>query len=348
MIAPTQEPLVSIVTPVYNEEEYLRECIESVLAQTYQRWDYTIVNNCSTDRTLDIAQEYAAIDKRIRIHNNESFVPVIANYNIAFRQIAEDSKYCKVVGADDLLFPECLERMVGLAETHPRVAIVGSHGLYSDPTKGVYCRGIPYSVATMQGRELCRSYLLRRGLSVWGSPTFVLFRSDIVRSRYAFFNESNIHADSEACVEFLRDNDFGFVHQILTLTRIRDGSLTEISEDLNTYLPYRLSVLGKFGHLYLTASEEHAQTVDLLRAYYRYLAWQARKWRGAEFWRFHRSKLSEVGHPLSIPRLGAYILLGAMNALLNPGQSVERLVAKARARAVRRAGRSGAEVGQWS
>ena len=50
-------PLVSIVTPAYNEEKYLSTCIESVLAQTYSNWDYMIVNNCSADRTLAIAQE---------------------------------------------------------------------------------------------------------------------------------------------------------------------------------------------------------------------------------------------------------------------------------------------------
>ncbi|MFZ1974630.1 MAG: glycosyltransferase family 2 protein, partial [Candidatus Acidiferrales bacterium] len=67
---PTQErpsPLVSIVTPAYNEENYLAECVESVLAQTYTNWDYTIVNNCSTDATLAIAQKYAAGDPRIRV-----------------------------------------------------------------------------------------------------------------------------------------------------------------------------------------------------------------------------------------------------------------------------------------
>src|SRR5437660_8450669 len=94
-------PLVSIVTPVYNGEDYLRDCIESVLAQTYSNWDYTIVNNCSTDRTLEIAQHYAARDSRIRVHDNGTFVDVIKNHNIAFRQISPKSRYCKLVAPDD-------------------------------------------------------------------------------------------------------------------------------------------------------------------------------------------------------------------------------------------------------
>ena len=49
------QPLVSVITPVYNGEAHLVQCIESVLAQTYQHWDTLIVDNCSTDRTSEIA-----------------------------------------------------------------------------------------------------------------------------------------------------------------------------------------------------------------------------------------------------------------------------------------------------
>src|SRR5689334_20495375 len=106
-MTPERNPLVSIVTPVYNGEAYLRECIESVLSQTYSNWDYTIVNNCSTDRTLEIAEEYAARDSRIRICSGDTFVRVVENHNRAFRQISPKSAYCKVLAADDWLFPEC-------------------------------------------------------------------------------------------------------------------------------------------------------------------------------------------------------------------------------------------------
>src|SRR5688500_12157737 len=101
---PDEQPFVSVVTPVYNGEKYLAECVESVLAQTYHNWEYCIVNNCSTDRTLDIAEAYAQKDKRVRVHNNSEFVGCDQNANIAFRQISPDSRYSKVVHADDWLF----------------------------------------------------------------------------------------------------------------------------------------------------------------------------------------------------------------------------------------------------
>src|SRR5882762_4604970 len=123
------QPLVSIVTPVYNGAEFLAECIESVLAQTYQNWDYTIVDNCSTDGTGEIARRYVAKDSRIRLHENQKFLRAIPNHNNAFRHISPNSKYCKVVFGDDWIFPECIEQMVAVAEEHPSIGIVSAYAL---------------------------------------------------------------------------------------------------------------------------------------------------------------------------------------------------------------------------
>jgi glycosyltransferase involved in cell wall biosynthesis len=322
----SHKPLVSVVTPVYNGGGYLRECIESVLAQTYANWDYTIVNNCSTDRTLEIAQEYAAKDSRIRIHDNEVFVRVNENHNIAFRQIAADAKYCKVVAGDDWLFPECIEKMVDLAETHPSVAIVGAYGLYGPPSVEVAWTGLPYpSTLVPGGREACRLRLLG-GAYVFGTPTSVLYRSDIVRCRHAFFNESNFHADSEACFEFLGDRDFGFVHQILTFRRMQEGSLTSFSKRVNTYLPGVLYELVKYGSKYLSDQELEGRTKAHIRNYYRYLGGQIYRRPGSEFWRFHRGKLLEAGYTLSIWRLFLASTSYALDFLLNPKATAEALI----------------------
>src|SRR5215472_16108204 len=122
---PGEPPLVSVVTPVYNGEEFLAECIESVLRQTHRNYEYLIINNCSKDRTLEIASAYAKKDNRIRVHNNTQVVGVIENHNTAFRLISTASKYCKVVSADDWVYPECIQRMVELAEANPSVGLVG-------------------------------------------------------------------------------------------------------------------------------------------------------------------------------------------------------------------------------
>jgi len=323
-----EQPLVSVVTPVFNGAAHLRECLDSVLAQTYPNWDYTIVNNCSTDGTLEIAREYAARDSRIRIHNNDRFLRIIANYNNGFRQISPDSKYCKVVAADDWLFPECLERMVGLAEEHPDVAIVGAYGYGFDGTHVVW-DGLPYSSRVVPGRDACRAYLLG-GPYVFGTPTSLLFRSDIVRSRHAFYNEDNLHADTEACVEFLADRNFGFVHQVLTYSRVQDESATALSRRFNTYYPGSLYVLKKYGSSYLDREEFSRVFRERMRNYYRYLARQVYKERGREFWDYHQEKLAQLGHPLSRFRLAAYALPPLLGALRRPGRTFDTILARLR------------------
>src|SRR5580704_12459641 len=158
-------PFVSIVTPVHNEAEHLAECIESVLAQTYQNWDYTIVDNCSTDGSTEIANRYAEKDRRIRVSRNHELLPIIRNHNAALRRISDSSKYCKIVFADDFIFPECIDRMVAVAEDHPSVGIVSAYSLVGEEIK---CVGLPYQTTAANGREVCRKHWLERRY-LWGS-----------------------------------------------------------------------------------------------------------------------------------------------------------------------------------
>ena len=314
-----QPPFVSIVTPVFNGERHLCECIDSVRAQTYPHWDHTIVDNCSTDRTLEIAQKYAAADSRIRVQSNETFVQVIANYNIAVRQISPGATYCKVLAADDWLFPECLEKMVRLAEANPTVVIVGSYGLGS--MGNVRCQGLPYPSTRVSGRDVCRR-LLMGGPHVFGSPTSVLYRASILRTRSEFFNESNLHADTEACLEFLQHADFGFVHQILHYRRAHEDSLSAYSRRTNTYLPDKLRRLDSYGRKYLTDAEMARATRQCLRDYYCYLGNQFFRSRGREFWNYHSDTLAAIGHPLSTPRLLRAAIATAAKLVLDPSRAL--------------------------
>ena len=255
---------MSILTPVYNGEAYLRECIESVLRQTYGNWEYIIVNNQSTDATLAIAEEYARLDPRIRVHSNHEFVGAIANHNIAFQQMSTASRYCKMVHADDWLFPECVEKMVEVATANPSVGFVSAYALWGTEVK---MDGLPYPSTVVSGREICRAFFLGN-LWVFGCPTTSLIRSDIIRRANPFYNEKNLHADTEAGFSVLAQSDFGFVHQVLTFTRLHEQSATNKNLVLDTTLPGHLEILLKYGPEFLTEREFAKTRREYMREYY--------------------------------------------------------------------------------
>jgi glycosyltransferase involved in cell wall biosynthesis len=255
------QPLVSVVTPVYNGAEYLAECIESVLEQTYENWEYVIVDNSSTDGTLEIARDYEARNPRIRVESPGVFVDLIESGNRTLREIAPESKYTKVLHADDWLFPECLERMVELAERNPNVGVVSAYRL--EETGLVTLTGLSPSISVLSGREICRSTLLGEPYPhLFGSPTSLLIRSELVRGRDPFYDadydvseDYPFTEDVAACCEILRESDFGFVHQVLTFTR-RDGrSPFSTFSRLGANLPEQVNLLSEYGPVYLTKAE---------------------------------------------------------------------------------------------
>jgi glycosyltransferase involved in cell wall biosynthesis len=319
-------PLVSVVTPVYNGEKYLSQCIESVLHQTYGNWEYIIVNNCSTDRSRDIAKSYAAKDSRIRIRDNREFVGVMQNHNIAFREMSPASRYCKVVQADDWLFPNCLSEMVQVAEANPSVGIVGSYCLSNDRVK---CDGLTYPSTVVPGRELCRLTLLGRLYLFW-RPTSLLIRFDLIRHAAHFYNEVHLHGDDEAAYEALRNSDFGFVHQVLTFVRRHEESVTSSSAyRFNTIILSKVDLLIKFGPVYLNDDEYRRLVAQQMKEYYRFLAKNIfRLKERKQFWSYHRNGLKHIGYPLNKLQLMKELLLEAIDIALNPKRMVRTITAK--------------------
>ncbi|RME56271.1 glycosyltransferase family 2 protein [Candidatus Parcubacteria bacterium] len=106
----TAAPKVSVLIPVYNRQDYIGECIQSALEQTFSDIEIIIVDNSSTDRTWEICQEYRARDSRIRIFRNEENMGPVFNWKKCIDLAA--GKFGKVLFSDDLLHPECIERML--------------------------------------------------------------------------------------------------------------------------------------------------------------------------------------------------------------------------------------------
>lgn len=106
----TNHPLISIIVPVYNVRKYLAFCLDSILRQTYAEWETIMVDDASTDGSLDICRQYAAKDARFRVVCQPRNGGV---EQARWRGIQEmQGEYCMFVDSDDWLEPEALETML--------------------------------------------------------------------------------------------------------------------------------------------------------------------------------------------------------------------------------------------
>ncbi len=300
-------PVVSFVTPFYNTENYLEECIASVLRQTYTKWEYVLVNNRSTDKSVEIADRYARqYPGRIRLLHNKEFLSQVQNYNAALRTISPESKYCKVVQADDWLFPDCVQRMVEVAEAHPSIGIVAAYELEGDEVR---LDGLPYPSPEVSGREVSRLYFLH-GKYLFGTPTSLLMRSDLVRSRDPFYDERYApFEDGHASFDLLKRWSFGFVHQVLTYSRRDNESIISKVRPFGLELFLRFSMLVTHGRDYLSEEEYGGCLTRAERQYFSFLSDCActRHPRSHEFWEFHQKGLASVDYCLDWRLLAKWI-----------------------------------------
>ncbi|MGD2035567.1 MAG: glycosyltransferase family 2 protein [Bacteroidales bacterium] len=213
------QPLVSIVIPVYNGDKYLDLCLESVQDQTYRNWECIINNNLSKDNTLEIANKYAAKDKRFKVFTNKKFLRMTLNWNEGCSKISDNSKYLKVMGADDWLFPECIEKTVDLMEKHPSIGISSSFRL-NDTRVDMDGLNI-WDGNVYNGKDILYRQLTRT-LDISGSNTTVTFSVDHLKKLPRFpkvFDDTTYHEDTELEYEVMNISDVGFVFQVLSYTR---------------------------------------------------------------------------------------------------------------------------------
>jgi glycosyltransferase involved in cell wall biosynthesis len=303
-------PFVSVVTPVYNGEKYISECIESVLEQTYTHWEYIILNNCSDDNTLQIAEKYATGDNRIKLITNAQFLEQMPNWNEALLQISPESKYCKVVHADDWLTPECLEKMVERAEEYPTAGIVSAYRFKGSRVSGLRGNGLSYDTVFMTGKEAGRR-VMKTPLFLFGSPSTILYRADLVRKKDPFYDPALFHADTDVCFDILQESDFAFVHQILSCTRLHDEAASTFADRFHTYILHDLYALKKYGRYYLTPQEYDETLTRTLADHHRWLAKLLFRGHGKETWRYHKAKLAEMNMNIQYVEMSKALALEA-------------------------------------
>lgn len=169
-------PLVSVVIPVFNCERYIAAAVESVLRQSFADFEVVVLDNASTDGTVDVVRRFD--DPRIRLLCNGSNIGAAGNFNRGLQEAR--GQFIKLLPADDLLYPRCLERQL-VPLKRPNVALV--------------CCG--RDVIDEQGRRLLSrlpgfrgqhsgAWAIRRmvcaGTNLFGEPGAVMFRADLVEA----------------------------------------------------------------------------------------------------------------------------------------------------------------------
>jgi len=295
-----QQPLVCIVTPVYNGVEHLAEAVESVIAQTYRNWRYIIVDNCSKDGTTELADRLAQRDGRIQVQHPAEFLDFIGNWNRAIGQVPDDAEYCMLLCADDVLYPEFLERMVEIGQAHPRV---GMMGCYRREGRQVSPQFTGHLEQVIPGRQIARRHM-QREFRMFCCPSAMLYRAAVVRQKQPFFPLGRVHADIAVCYEAMKDWDFGFSQRMLVYNRMHDDSMTAVLADAKGTIPLEDAMMThEYGPCFFEGRELAHVIKENDRRYYRELARRMflpdRRGRIA----YHKQRWASIGMKFSHRRL---------------------------------------------
>lgn len=173
---------VSILIPVFNREQFIAECIQSALDQTYTDFEVVVVDNASDDGTWEICQQFASRDPRVRVFRNDTNIGPVRNW----RRCVEEAKgeFSKILFSDDTLEPGCLAEMVPKLE-HSEVALVycGARiGKSKEQADIAYSLGEPARLSSTRFLNL----VLRGDAPV--SPGAILIRTkDLLANLYTDF-----------------------------------------------------------------------------------------------------------------------------------------------------------------
>lgn len=240
--------LVSILIPVYNRESLIGETIDSALNQTYKNIEIIIGDNCSTDNTWQIIQEYRQNDSRIKAFQNKTNIGPVKNWK---RCIDEASgKYGKILWSDDLIAPDFIEKTVPYLEDHQDVGFVLTGiKLFDDDIDASYPIGMPLSTGIYPSDKYVSGVIT--GVHYPVSPGCALFRlKDLKKNLLVDIpnkvnSDFSMHAIGPDLLIFLLTahnyKQFACIEKHLSYFRKHDDSITVSSNNVKLILYYHLA-----------------------------------------------------------------------------------------------------------
>ena len=211
--------LISIIVPIYNVEEYLKECLDSIQKQTYQNYDCIMINDGSTDSSREIAETYL-VDSRFRLINQDN-QGLSAARNTGLRNLKEESSFVAFVDSDDYLNPLFLEKLA--EQISEDVDII--EGSIQSFKEGIYYNllQIHQDKLVLTTVEEKLEQLVSQGLR--GSVFPKLYRKSLLNDN--FFPQGFIFEDLAVIPELVTlSKKWVKIQDVLYYYRIRENSIT--------------------------------------------------------------------------------------------------------------------------
>lgn len=216
------EPLVTVTIPMYNNERFIRQTIESILDQTYTNFELLIYDDNSTDGSYEIAASFK--DPRLRVFKNERNLGPEGNWNRSINEVR--GKYVKLVCGDDVLYPDCLEKQVAVFEKNPcsGISLVCSQRTIIDPEGKSLIKKINLVDKGRHKAVDVTRKLIRMGTNILGEPACGLYPSSLLPYTHGYSARVPYTIDLEFWMQLLRLGDLYMIDESLCAFRISDES----------------------------------------------------------------------------------------------------------------------------
>jgi glycosyltransferase involved in cell wall biosynthesis len=265
-----QKPLVSVISPTYNHEKFIADCIKSVIAQTYDNWEMIIIDDGSTDSTYSIASDWAEQDPRIRAftQKNIGIFRLRESYNFALEKCS--GKYIAVLECDDIWMPEKLKIQVDELEQKPECVLSWGKAYLSaiDLSYNYYLAPRNDNDILLFYNKPPGSFLKKFIYSTLIPALTLVIRHDALLEIGGFVQGYNLPlVDIPTTLELLMKGEFAYINKPLGKWRIYPNQVTKTYTGQMTTSYYAL--IRDFMQRFPDAFQEHGLTKDEIDKHFR-------------------------------------------------------------------------------
>ena len=249
---------LAVILPAYNAENFIAECLESLLNQTFSDFCILAVNDASTDNTGNILEDYAAKDTRLRVYHfsENQGEPAVMQFTMDILK-EMDVEYVARMDADDVCIPQRFERQIQYLDNHPEIDILGSNAVlfYEGQT-----RAPKFTDHPLLDKDIKAHFSLARGNII--NPT-TMWRHSSIKDLPINYAQTATAPDFHMWVQCaLHQKKFANLPEPLLVYRLHQGQASKIHDKISESVQYTMELW--ISHLFPELTPKEVSLLSLI------------------------------------------------------------------------------------